>query len=94
MPAVNVPSVEVPAVEAIVPPAPVEVPVAVTPSIETAVSSIKEAPSIVTEVMGLTQVKGIGEKRAAQLKTNGILSIEDLAKSNVADLASKLKYFA
>ncbi len=89
-PEVNVSSIEAPAVEAIVPHAPVEAPVVDTPSIETEVSSIKEAPSIVVEVIGLTQVKGIGEKRATQLKANGILSIEDLAKSNVADLASKL----
>lgn len=39
----------------------------------------------------LTQVKGIGEKRATQLKANGISSIEDLAKADAIDLAAKLK---
>lgn len=39
----------------------------------------------------LTEVKGIGEKRAAQLKNIGINSVEDLAKASAEDLASKLK---
>ena len=39
----------------------------------------------------LTEVKGIGAKRAEQLKALGILSVEDLAKASVEDLALKLK---
>jgi predicted flap endonuclease-1-like 5' DNA nuclease len=39
----------------------------------------------------LTEVKGIGVKRAEQLKALGILSVEDLAKASAKDLASKLK---
>jgi predicted flap endonuclease-1-like 5' DNA nuclease len=64
-------------------------------------------PSPVTEVMKeekvetvvevtppkveLTEVKGIGEKRAQQLKALGITSVEDLAKASATDLAEKLK---
>jgi len=64
-------------------------------------------PSPVTEVMKeekvetvvevtppkvkLTEVKGIGEKRAQQLKALGISSVEHLAKASAADLAEKLK---
>jgi len=63
-------------------------------------------PSPVTEVMTeektetaievappkaeLTKVKGIGEKRAQQLKTLGISSVEDLANASATDLAEKL----
>jgi predicted flap endonuclease-1-like 5' DNA nuclease len=39
----------------------------------------------------LTEVKGIGVKRAEQLKALGILNVEDLAKASAKDLASKLK---
>jgi predicted flap endonuclease-1-like 5' DNA nuclease len=39
---------------------------------------------------GLTDVKGIGEKRAAQLRALGINSVEDLAKASAKDLATKL----
>jgi predicted flap endonuclease-1-like 5' DNA nuclease len=38
----------------------------------------------------LTGIKGIKEKRAAQLKAIGINSIEDLAKASDKDLAAKL----
>jgi predicted flap endonuclease-1-like 5' DNA nuclease len=47
----------------------------------------KPAPT----VKGLTEVKGIGEKRAGQLKNIGISSVEDLAKASADDLAAKLK---
>lgn len=40
---------------------------------------------------GLTEVKGIGEKRAAQLKALGINSIEDLAEASAKHLAAKLE---
>ena len=39
----------------------------------------------------LTEVKGIGEKRAQQLKALGISSVEDLAKASATDIAEKLK---
>ncbi len=39
----------------------------------------------------LTEVKGIGEKRAEQLKALGIKSVEELAKTSAEELASKLK---
>lgn len=48
---------------------------------------VETAPSV-TE---LTQVKGIGEKRANQLKALGISSVEDLARASAEDLAGKLK---
>lgn len=41
--------------------------------------------------MELTQVKGIGPKRAEQLKTLGIHSPHDLAASSAEDLAAKTK---
>ncbi len=47
-----------------------------------------EAPAVVTQ---LTSVKGIKQKRAEQLKTLGINSVEDLANASATDLASKLK---
>jgi len=40
---------------------------------------------------GLLEVKGIGEKRAEQLRTLGINTVEDLAKASAKDLATKLK---
>jgi len=39
----------------------------------------------------LLGVKGIGEKRAAQLKDLGINTIEELVKASANDLAAKLK---
>jgi predicted flap endonuclease-1-like 5' DNA nuclease len=39
----------------------------------------------------IMKVKGIGEKRAAQLKALGINSIEDLARTSAKDLATKLQ---
>ncbi|MEM3665806.1 MAG: helix-hairpin-helix domain-containing protein [Candidatus Bathyarchaeia archaeon] len=41
--------------------------------------------------MEITKVKGIGEKRAEQLKALGISGVEDLAKASAQDLAVKLK---
>jgi predicted flap endonuclease-1-like 5' DNA nuclease len=57
-------------------------------------TAIKEAPapaSSVTATMDLTQVKGIGEKRAAQLKALGINSADDLADASANAIAKKLK---
>jgi predicted flap endonuclease-1-like 5' DNA nuclease len=44
-----------------------------------------------TPTIDLTEVKGIGEKRAAQLKALGISSIDELAKASAEDIATKLK---
>jgi predicted flap endonuclease-1-like 5' DNA nuclease len=46
-------------------------------------------PQTMTEE--LIRVKGIKEKRAAQLKTLGINSLEDLIKASAEDLAAKLQ---
>ena len=45
----------------------------------------------VAQTMELTDVKGVGEKRAMQLKAFGILTVEDLAKASAKDVAKKLK---
>jgi predicted flap endonuclease-1-like 5' DNA nuclease len=53
-----------------------------------------EAPALASAqapMMELTQVKGIGEKRAAQLKAIGINSVYELAKTSAEDIAAKLK---
>jgi predicted flap endonuclease-1-like 5' DNA nuclease len=44
--------------------------------------------------VSLTQVSGIGEKRATQLKEIGIILVDDLAGASADDLASKLKVSA
>ncbi|MEM1539206.1 MAG: helix-hairpin-helix domain-containing protein [Candidatus Bathyarchaeia archaeon] len=60
-----------------------------TPTVqETAKMPIEKATPAIRD---LTEVKGIGEKRAAQLKSVGINTVEELAKSSAEDLASKLK---
>jgi predicted flap endonuclease-1-like 5' DNA nuclease len=56
--------------------------------------AVKEVPTIVTPVtaaMELTQVKGIGEKRAVQLKALGIDSVEKLAGASAKTIAENLK---
>ena len=47
-----------------------------------------ETPTII-EVLELTQVKSIGEKRATQLKVRGINSFDDLAKASAKDITKK-----
>ena len=70
------PSPEAPVVEAAIPaPPPVEV---------TAQPILAEAKS------EFSRIRGIGEKRAAELKANGINTIEDLANASPEDLAAKL----
>jgi predicted flap endonuclease-1-like 5' DNA nuclease len=39
----------------------------------------------------LTNIKGIGVKRAEQLRSYGISSVQDLAKCDAGDLAEKLQ---
>ena len=56
--------------------------------------AVKTAPTPAASMaatMDLTQVKGIGEKRAVQLKALGINSVEDLSKASVKTVADKLK---
>jgi predicted flap endonuclease-1-like 5' DNA nuclease len=56
--------------------------------------AIKEAPTSelsAAATIDLTQVKGIGEKRAAQLKAVGINSVDDLANASAKAIAKKLK---
>ena len=61
--------------------------ITVPPTTEEAETAVKATASVVT----LTQVKGIGEKRAEQLKTLGVKSVEDLVNASEKDLAAKLK---
>ncbi len=67
---------------ATVQPAMPEPPANTVPSIEANEPSIEHA---------LTEVSGIGEKRASQLKALGINTVDDLAKASVEDLAKSLK---
>ncbi|MDH5793809.1 MAG: helix-hairpin-helix domain-containing protein [Candidatus Bathyarchaeota archaeon] len=65
-----------------------------TPSPVTEVMKEEKVETVVEvapQKMKLTKVKGIGEKRAEQLKALGISSVEDLAKASAEDLAEKLK---
>jgi predicted flap endonuclease-1-like 5' DNA nuclease len=57
---------------------------------ETQLATTMETPAM-TETLELTQVKGIGEKRATQLKAIGINSVNDLAKTSAEDIAEKLQ---
>ena len=59
-----------------------------TPATITKEETVTEAAPTVAP---LTEVKGIGEKRAEQLKGLGINSIEELAKASAKELASELK---
>ncbi len=66
----------------------VQIPQATVP--ETQPSTTIEQ-SAMTEALELTQVKGIGEKRATQLKALEINSVEDLAKASAEEIARKLQ---
>jgi predicted flap endonuclease-1-like 5' DNA nuclease len=65
------------------------------PKVTEVVEEKKPEPQPVVEVKppsaGLLEVKGIGEKRAAQLKDLSINTVEELAKASAKDLAAKLK---
>jgi predicted flap endonuclease-1-like 5' DNA nuclease len=47
-------------------------------------------PSSEAPAMEFTQIRGINQNRADQLKANGINNIQELANANPADLATKL----
>jgi len=79
--------------------APPALPATVTPAASTVTEAIKvektetivEAAPSAPPRLELTAVKGIKEKRAAQLKALGINTVEDLANASAKDLAAKLK---
>jgi len=54
-------------------------------------TAAESAPAVSN--IALTQVKGIGEKRATQLKAIGINSVNELAKASVEEVAVKLKVY-
>jgi len=71
------------------PPAPPTTPATVTEVVEE-----KKTETVVETALSkteLTEVKGVGAKRAEQLKGQGINSVDDLAKASADDLAEKLK---
>jgi predicted flap endonuclease-1-like 5' DNA nuclease len=64
------------------------------PKEEKAEASMKTAPAMAASAaatLDLTQVKGIGEKRATQLKALGINNVDELSKASAKTLAKKLK---
>mgnify|MGYP001036499485 CR=1 FL=1 len=61
------------------------------PTIPPTITKEETATEAAPTVAPLTEVKGIGEKRAEQLKGLDINTIEDLAKASAKGLASKLK---
>jgi predicted flap endonuclease-1-like 5' DNA nuclease len=65
------------------------------PPVASVVNEVAEPkPIAITETiprrLRLTKIRGIGDKRAGQLKALGINNLEDLANSSPKDLASKL----
>jgi len=74
------------------PPAPPPTQPASQPSTETVEEKTVETVGMATPTgTPLTNIKGIGEKRAEQLKALGINSVEELAKASAKEIASKLK---
>lgn len=69
------------------PPAPISPVVTETVKEEKTETAVEVAP----KAIALTEVKGIKEKRTAQLKALGINNVEELAKASANDLAAKLK---
>jgi len=61
------------------------------PTIPATITKEETATEAAPGVAPLTEVKGIGEKRAEQLKGLGINTIEDLVKASAKELASELK---
>jgi predicted flap endonuclease-1-like 5' DNA nuclease len=95
--AVEAPKVESPAVEAAVvaeaqPAAQVVDPLGDVPLVEAEISApaSKTPQSASATKLAFTQIRGISEKRAEQLKANGINTIEELANASAVDLAAKL----
>ena len=90
-PAVPIPQTPTPETQ----PAPkVEVPKEEKTAAPMETPALKEAPPMPTfaaVLPDLTQVKGIGEKRATQLKALGIISVDELANASPETIAEKLK---
>jgi predicted flap endonuclease-1-like 5' DNA nuclease len=67
------------------------------PAVQIPQATVPQKPATImetttmTEALELTQVKGIGVKRATQLKALGINSVDDLAKASAEDVAKKLQ---
>lgn len=77
------------AVEApILPASPSPMPMQVSPPMPVLAPAPVETPTAPKDE--LTRVKGIGVKRAAQLKAQGINNIDDLAKASVGDIVAKM----
>jgi len=73
----------------VVPESTPSVPVQPLATVPVSTTALVEVPHPAT--IDLKEVRGIGEKRAAQLKALGINSVNDLAKASTEDLATKLK---
>jgi predicted flap endonuclease-1-like 5' DNA nuclease len=86
------PKAKVQTVMAAPPAAPPPTQPASQPSTETVEEKTVETVGMAAPIgTSLTNIKGIGEKRAEQLKALGINSVEELAKASAEELASKLK---
>lgn len=84
-------TIEAPVIEA--PPVVVEAPKVEAPPAETPVVAEPQPAAQIpapTPAMEFTQIRGINQNRADQLKANGINNIQELANANPADLATKL----
>jgi len=82
------PKPKVAAIE-VTPPSPAPAPPPVTEVVKE--EKTEALAEVAPPVLELTEVKGIGEKRAEQLKALGISRVEELAKASAEDLAEKLK---
>ena len=88
---VESPAVEVAVVAETQPAAPVVEFPADVPVVKAEISApAVEAPQAATAKLEFTPIRGISEKRAEQLKANGINTIEELANASAVDLAAKL----
>jgi len=66
-----------------------EIPVKTETRLSTETPSLNHPP--ITPAFEITHIKGIKEKRAAQLRSLGIANPKDLAKSSANDIAHRLK---
>jgi DNA-binding protein Alba len=51
----------------------------------------EEAKSSPTQAIEITKIEGVGEKRAEQIKSQGVKSVQDLAKRDPKKLSEKLQ---
>jgi predicted flap endonuclease-1-like 5' DNA nuclease len=84
-------SAPTPVITPVATPAPTPEPMAPTVAEPLKEEKIEVPAEPAPSVLGLTEVKGIGEKRKEQLNALGINSVEDLAKASADELATKLK---